>query len=91
MPLSTSSAAHARSIPTRSAAWHSANGVAAAKRVPVTFADLQMSDNGFGAERGYLIPDAAKTQPNFVEGGVAGGGSTGSPHADRRSRSLAAL
>ena len=43
---------------------------AAKPRVPVTFVDYgDESDNGFGAERGYPIPEAAKTQPNFIEGG----------------------
>jgi hypothetical protein len=50
-------------------------------RVPVTFVDYgDESDNGFGSERGYPIPDAAKTQPNFIEGGRAGGGSDGDRH-----------
>ena len=31
---------------------------------------------GFGGEPGYPIPEAAKTQPNFIEGGVPGGGAT---------------
>ena len=38
------------------------------------------SDNGFGAETGYPIPEAAKTQANFIEGGVPGGGSSGDRH-----------
>ena len=50
-------------------------------RVPVTFVDYgDESDNGFGSDRGYPIPEAAKTQPNFIEGGVAGGGSDGDRH-----------
>jgi hypothetical protein len=50
-------------------------------RVPVTFVDYgDESDNGFGSERGYPIPEAAKTQPNFIEGGRAGGGSDGDRH-----------
>ena len=50
-------------------------------RVPVTFVDYgDESDNGFGTERGYPIPDAAKTQPNFIEGGRAGGGDDGDRH-----------
>jgi len=50
-------------------------------RVPITFVDYgDESDNGFGTERGYPVPDAAKTQPNFIEGAVAGGGSDGDRH-----------
>ena len=62
-------------------------------RVPVTFVDYgDESDTGFGAERGYPIPEAAKTQPNFIEGGARRRRHRRrSPSADRRSRSLAAL
>lgn len=50
-------------------------------RVPVTFVEYgSESDNGFGSERGYPIPEAAKTQPNFIEGGRAGGGTEGDRH-----------
>jgi len=50
-------------------------------RVPVTFVEYgDESDHGFGAERGYPIPDAAKTQPGFIEGGRPGGGSDGDRH-----------
>jgi hypothetical protein len=50
-------------------------------RLPVTFVDYPSeSDNGFGAERGYPIPDAARTQPGYIEGGTAGGGSSGDRH-----------
>ena len=50
-------------------------------RVPVTFVNYgDESDNGFGAERGYPIPEAAKAQPNFIEGGGAGGDSDGDRH-----------
>lgn len=50
-------------------------------RVPVMFVEYgEESDNGFGAERGYPIPDAAKTQPNFIEGGRPGGGRDGDRH-----------
>lgn len=38
------------------------------------------SDAGFGSEAGYPIPEAAKTQPNFIEGGAPGGGSSGDRH-----------
>ena len=50
-------------------------------RTTVTFVDYgDESDHGFGSERGYPIPDAAKTQPNFIEGGRAGGGTDGDRH-----------
>ncbi len=50
-------------------------------RVPVTFVDYgDESDAGFGTERGYPIPEAAKTQANFIEGGRAGGGNDGDRH-----------
>jgi len=50
-------------------------------RTPVTFVEYgSESDNGFRGEVGYPIPEAAKTQANYIEGGVAGGGSSG----DRR-------
>ena len=50
-------------------------------RTPVTFVDYgSESDAGFGGQAGYPIPDAAKTQPNYVEGGVPGGGSDGDRH-----------
>ena len=49
--------------------------------VPVTFVDYgNESDAGFGSDRGYPIPDAAKTQPNFIEGGRPGGGNDGDRH-----------
>jgi hypothetical protein len=50
-------------------------------RTPVMFVDYSSeSDSGFGGVAGYAIPEAAKTQPNFIEGGVAGGGSDGDRH-----------
>lgn len=50
-------------------------------RVPVTFVSYgSESDSGFGGEPGYPIPPAAATQPNYVEGGVPGGGSSGDRH-----------
>ena len=50
-------------------------------RRPVTFVEYgSESDTGFGGETGYPIPDAAKTQPNYIEGGVAGGGTSGDRH-----------
>ena len=38
------------------------------------------SDEGFRGERGYPIPELAKSQPNVIEGGVPGGGGTGDRH-----------
>jgi hypothetical protein len=50
-------------------------------RVPVTFVDYgNESDAGFGGERGFPIPEAAKTQSNFIEGGRPGGGNDGDRH-----------
>jgi hypothetical protein len=50
-------------------------------RVPVTFIDYgSESDEGFGSERGYPVPEAAQAEPNFIEGGVAGGGTAGDRH-----------
>lgn len=50
-------------------------------RVPLTFvAYADESDVGAPGLPGYPIPDEARTQPNYVEGGVAGGGSTGDRH-----------
>ena len=49
-------------------------------RVPVTFEYSDESDPGFEGTRGYPIPDEARTTPNYIEGGVAGGGTTGDRH-----------
>jgi hypothetical protein len=50
-------------------------------RVPITFTAYgSESDSGFGGEPGYPIPAAAATQPNYIEGGVPGGGSSGDRH-----------
>ena len=50
-------------------------------RVPITFTAYgSESDNGFGGEPGYPIPPSAATQPNYIEGGVPGGGSSGDRH-----------
>jgi hypothetical protein len=38
------------------------------------------SDRGAGSETGYPIPEAAKTQPNYIEGARAGGGTEGDRH-----------
>ena len=50
-------------------------------RVPVTFVDYgSESDAGFHSENGYPIPTEARTQPNFIEGAVPGGGTNGDRH-----------
>lgn len=50
-------------------------------RTPVTFTDYgSESDAGFGGATGYPIPEAAKSQPNYIEGGVPGGGTDGDRH-----------
>ena len=38
------------------------------------------SDEGFRDETGYPIPEEAKTRPNYIEGGVPGGGTSGDRH-----------
>jgi hypothetical protein len=49
--------------------------------VPVTFVAYGgESDSGFGGETGYPVPPVAATQPGFIEGGTAGGGSSGDRH-----------
>ena len=50
-------------------------------RVAVNFlAYASESDTGFGGLSGYPIPEMAKTTPNVIEGGVAGGGTSGDRH-----------
>jgi len=50
-------------------------------RVPVTFVAWPgESDTGAAGISGYPIPEMAKTQPNVIEGGVAGGGTGGDRH-----------
>jgi hypothetical protein len=50
-------------------------------RLPVTFTQYgSESDSGIGGLTGYPIPEAAKTLPNFIEGGVPGGGNSGDRH-----------
>ena len=50
-------------------------------RMPVTFVDYgSESDSGFRGENGYPIPNEARTQPNYIEGAVPGGGSSGDRH-----------
>jgi hypothetical protein len=50
-------------------------------RVPVAFVSYpDESDTGAPGEPGYPIPSEAKTQANYIEGGVAGGGTSGDRH-----------
>lgn len=50
-------------------------------RVPLTFVDYgDESDSGAAGLPGYPIPDEARAQPNYIEGGVAGGGTSGDRH-----------
>jgi hypothetical protein len=50
-------------------------------RVPLTFVDYgDESDVGAPGLPGYPIPDEARTEPNYIEGGVPGGGSSGDRH-----------
>ena len=49
-------------------------------RVPVTFEYADESDLGLPGLPGYPIPDEARTTANYIEGGVAGGGTSGDRH-----------
>ncbi len=50
-------------------------------RVPLTFVDYGgESDPGAPGLPGYPIPEEARTQPNYIEGGVPGGGTSGDRH-----------
>ena len=49
-------------------------------RLPVTFGYASESDTGIAGLPGYPIPPEARTLPNYIEGGVAGGGSSGDRH-----------
>jgi hypothetical protein len=50
-------------------------------RVPVVFGYAAESDPGApGWPAGYPIPAEARTHPNYIEGGVAGGGGSGDRH-----------
>jgi hypothetical protein len=47
----------------------------------VTFVEYgSESDSGIGGVTGYPIPEDAKLQPNFIEGGTPGGGTSGDRH-----------
>lgn len=49
--------------------------------VPVSFVDYpDESDEGAPGRPGYPIPEEAKSQSNFIEGGAPGGGSEGDRH-----------
>jgi hypothetical protein len=50
-------------------------------RVNVTFVSYgNESDSGIPGLPGYPVPPAAASQPNYIEGGVAGGGTSGDRH-----------
>ena len=49
-------------------------------RVPVTFDYADESDLGLPGLPGYPVPAEARTTPNYIEGGLAGGGSSGDRH-----------
>jgi hypothetical protein len=50
-------------------------------RVPVAFVAYgSESDTGIGGLAGYPIPPDARTQPNYIEGAVPGGGTSGDRH-----------
>jgi hypothetical protein len=49
-------------------------------RVPVTFEYADESDTGISGLPGYPIPEEARTLPNYIEGAVPGGGSSGDRH-----------
>ncbi len=49
--------------------------------IPVTFVAFpEESDAGAPGRPGYPIPEEAKTEPNFIEGAVPGGGTEGDRH-----------
>jgi hypothetical protein len=51
------------------------------QRVPLTFVEYgNESDAGAAGLPGYPIPDEARTHSNYIEGGVAGGGTSGDRH-----------
>jgi hypothetical protein len=49
-------------------------------RVPVAFEYAGESDDGIPGLPGYPVPQEARTAPNYIEGGVPGGGSSGDRH-----------
>ncbi len=49
-------------------------------RLPVVFGYADESDTGIPGLPGYPIPDEARTTANYIEGGQAGGGSSGDRH-----------
>jgi hypothetical protein len=49
-------------------------------RVPLTFDYADESDTGISGLPGYPIPVEARTMPNYIEGGVPGGGTSGDRH-----------
>ena len=50
-------------------------------RVPLTFVEYgHESDSGAPGLPGYPIPDEARTESTYIEGGVAGGGTSGDRH-----------
>ncbi len=50
-------------------------------RVPIAFVAYgSESDSGAGGVPGYPVPDEARQFPNYIEGGVPGGGSSGDRH-----------
>jgi hypothetical protein len=49
-------------------------------RLPVTFEYANESDTGVMGIPGYPLPSEAIAQPNYIEGGVPGGGTTGDRH-----------
>ncbi|HSC28597.1 MAG TPA: hypothetical protein VLD67_15070 [Vicinamibacterales bacterium] len=50
-------------------------------RVPLTFVAYgDESDSGAPGLPGHPIPDEARTQPHYIEGGVPGGGTSGDRH-----------
>jgi hypothetical protein len=49
-------------------------------RVTVTFGYADESDTGVPGLAGYPVPAEARTTANYIEGGVAGGGSSGDRH-----------
>jgi hypothetical protein len=49
-------------------------------RVPVVFEYADESDTGIAGLPGYPVPDEARTQANYIEGGEPGGGTSGDRH-----------